>query len=103
MILEIEKSSAFLSVFSRFDERQKDARVTNNFLKFRPHSYGGPNSARIKDVASYGYEHYMTTNRRVIYAWIDGRGSAYKGSKMLYEIYRRIGTVEVEDTIAVTK
>jgi dipeptidyl-peptidase-4 len=44
----------------------------------------------------------MTTNKRVIYAWIDGRGSAYKGSKMLFEIYRNIGTVEVEDTIAVT-
>ncbi|XP_014479089.1 PREDICTED: venom dipeptidyl peptidase 4 isoform X2 [Dinoponera quadriceps] len=65
--------------------------------------YGGPNSARIVDVAKFGYEHYMTTNKRVIYAWIDGRGSAFKGSKMLFEIYRRIGTVEVEDTIAVTK
>lgn len=50
-----------------------------------------------------GYEHYLTTNSRIIYAQIDGRGSAFKGSKMLFEIYKCLGTVEVEDTIAVTK
>ncbi|KAH0946793.1 hypothetical protein HN011_002560 [Eciton burchellii] len=66
------------------------------------HVYAGPNTVRINDIAKYDYEYYMTTNKRVIYAWIDGRGSAYKGSKMLFEIYRNIGTVEVEDTIAVT-
>ena len=43
------------------------------------------------------------TNRSVIYGRIDGRGSAYKGSKMLFEIYRRLGTVEIEDQIAVTR
>ncbi|XP_012223654.1 venom dipeptidyl peptidase 4 isoform X2 [Linepithema humile] len=64
--------------------------------------YAGPNTVRITDAAKYEYEYYLTTNRRVIYAWIDGRGSAFKGSKMLFEIYRRLGTVEIEDTIAVT-
>ncbi|XP_011154777.2 venom dipeptidyl peptidase 4 isoform X1 [Harpegnathos saltator] len=65
--------------------------------------YGGPDTIRITDAARYGYEYYMTTNQRVICAWIDGRGSAFKGSKMLFEIYRHIGIVEVEDTIEVTK
>uniref|UniRef100_A0A348G603 Venom dipeptidyl peptidase 4 n=1 Tax=Odontomachus monticola TaxID=613454 RepID=A0A348G603_ODOMO len=65
--------------------------------------YGGPNSARISDSMRIGYEHYLTTNSRIIYAQIDGRGSAFKGSKMLFEIYKCLGTVEVEDTIAVTK
>ncbi|RLU22782.1 hypothetical protein DMN91_005060 [Ooceraea biroi] len=66
------------------------------------HVYAGPNTVRITDVLKVDYEYYLTTNKRIIYAWIDGRGSAYKGSKMLFEIYRSVGTVEVEDTIAVT-
>ncbi|KAG5325464.1 VDDP4 peptidase, partial [Pseudoatta argentina] len=65
--------------------------------------YGGPNTVRIVDDAKYGYEHYLTTNRSMVHAWIDGRGSAFKGSNMLFEIYRKIGTVEIEDTIAVTE
>ncbi|XP_029160277.1 venom dipeptidyl peptidase 4-like, partial [Nylanderia fulva] len=63
--------------------------------------YGGPNTARIIDSAKYEYEYYLTTNKRIIYAWVDARGSAFKGSKMLFEIYRNLGTVEIEDTIAV--
>ncbi|KAG7207518.1 hypothetical protein KM043_009149 [Ampulex compressa] len=65
--------------------------------------YSGPNTVRITDAASYGLQSYMTTNRSVIYGWIDGRGSAYKGSKMLFEIYRGMGTVEVQDQIDVTR
>ncbi|KAL6257404.1 hypothetical protein P5V15_010976 [Pogonomyrmex californicus] len=64
--------------------------------------YAGPNTVRIVDEGKFEYDHYITTNRRAIYAWIDGRGSAFKGSKMLFEIYRNMGTVEVADTIAVT-
>lgn len=30
-------------------------------------------------------------------------GSGNKGSKMLFEIYRGLGTVEIEDIIAITK
>lgn len=71
------------------------------FLKFP--SYAGPNTVRITEEATFGFEAYMVTNRSVIYGRIDGRGSAYKGSKMLFEIYRRLGTVEIEDQIAVTR
>ncbi|XP_076290465.1 venom dipeptidyl peptidase 4 [Lasioglossum baleicum] len=65
--------------------------------------YSGPNTVRITEQNIHGFESYMATNRSVIYGHIDGRGSAYKGSKMLFEIYRRIGTVEIEDQIAVTR
>lgn len=65
--------------------------------------YAGPNTVKIIDAASYGHQVYMTTNRSVIYAYIDGRGSSNKGSKMLFSIYRRLGTVEVEDQITVTR
>ncbi|XP_043288116.1 venom dipeptidyl peptidase 4-like [Venturia canescens] len=65
--------------------------------------YAGPNTAAIKDIAVHSYNFYYSTNRSVIWTVIDGRGSAYRGSEMLYEIYRRFGTVEIEDQIAVTK
>ncbi|XP_076242870.1 venom dipeptidyl peptidase 4 isoform X2 [Calliopsis andreniformis] len=78
-----------------FDERKSYPLLIN--------VYSGPNTVRITEENSYGFESYMTTNRSVIYGHIDGRGSAYKGSKMLFEIYRRLGTVEIEDQIEVTR
>ncbi|XP_014238401.1 venom dipeptidyl peptidase 4 isoform X1 [Trichogramma pretiosum] len=65
--------------------------------------YAGPNSQRINDIFSVGFETYMTTSRRVIYAWIDGRGSSNKGTEMLYAVYRRLGSAELEDQINVTR
>ncbi|CAL7943995.1 unnamed protein product [Xylocopa violacea] len=65
--------------------------------------YAGPNTIRITEEATFGFESYLVTNRSIIFGRIDGRGSAYKGSKMLFEIYRKLGTVEIEDQIAVTK
>ncbi|XP_053982596.1 venom dipeptidyl peptidase 4 [Hylaeus volcanicus] len=78
-----------------FDERKSYPLLIN--------VYSGPNTVRITEANSHGFESYMTTNRSVIYGHIDGRGSAFKGSKMLFEIYRRMGTVEIEDQIAVTR
>ena len=45
----------------------------------------------------------MSTNRHVIHAWIDGRGSSSKGTAMLYAVYRNLGSAEVEDQITVTR
>ena len=78
-----------------FDERKSYPLLIN--------VYSGPNTVRITESNTHGFESYMATNRSVIYGHIDGRGSAYKGSKMLFEIYRRIGTVEIEDQITVTR
>ncbi|XP_015435502.1 PREDICTED: venom dipeptidyl peptidase 4 [Dufourea novaeangliae] len=78
-----------------FDERNSYPLLIN--------VYAGPNTVRITESNTHGFESYMATNRSVIYGHIDGRGSAYKGSKMLFEIYRRMGTVEIEDQIAVTR
>ncbi|XP_031771202.1 venom dipeptidyl peptidase 4 [Apis florea] len=78
-----------------FDEKKRYPLLIN--------VYAGPNTVRITEEATFGFEAYMVTNRSVIYGRIDGRGSAYKGSKMLFEIYRRLGTVEIEDQIAVTR
>lgn len=65
--------------------------------------YGGPGSVRVLDSFSQSLEHYMTTNRSTICALMEGRGSGNKGSKMLFEIYRGLGSVEIEDIIDITK
>lgn len=82
--------------------------MINRLVSFQDYSsflrrYAGPNTIRITEEATYGFESYIVTNRSVIYGRIDGRGSAYKGSKMLFEIYRRLGTVEIEDQIVITR
>ena len=65
--------------------------------------YSGPDSQRINDVFSIGFETYITTSRRVIHAWIDGRGSSNKGTAMMYQVYRSLGGAEMQDQISVTK
>ncbi|KAK9306463.1 hypothetical protein QLX08_002845 [Tetragonisca angustula] len=89
------KCNVKLSLPPDFDEKKRYPLLIN--------VYAGPNTVRITDEASFGFDSYIVTNRSVIYGRIDGRGSAYKGSKMLFEIYRRLGTVEIEDQIAVTR
>lgn len=66
-------------------------------------SYGGPASNRITDAFSVGFLDYIVTSRRYIYIQIDGRGTDKKGNNLLFQIYRKLGTVEIEDQIAVTK
>ena len=46
---------------------------------------------------------HLASSRGVIYAMIDGRGTGYQGDKMLHEIYRQMGTVEIEDQIQVVQ
>nr|XP_022913597.1 venom dipeptidyl peptidase 4 [Onthophagus taurus] len=65
--------------------------------------YGGPDSTQISDRFSTGFQNYIVTNRRYIYCYIDGRGSGNKGDNLRFQIYKKMGTVEIEDQIAVTK
>lgn len=64
--------------------------------------YGGPGSQRVDYRYHIGFGHYLASSRRTIYVMIDGRGSGYQGTKRLYELYHRLGSVEIEDQIEVT-
>lgn len=46
---------------------------------------------------------YLVTNKSIIYAAIDGRGSGLMGNDMLFAGYRQLGTVEIFDQINVTR
>lgn len=65
--------------------------------------YGGPNSVRITNSFTVGYEAFVTTARDVIYAYIDGRGTGNKGKDLLFSVNNNLGDYEVKDQIFVTK
>lgn len=63
--------------------------------------YGGPNSQRIDQRFGLHLGHYFASNRRAVYVMIDGRGSGFEGTRRSFELYRRLGTVEIEDQLRV--
>jgi len=64
--------------------------------------YGGPGSQTVSQAFSVGWGEYLATSRGVIYVSIDGRGTGFQSDEYLFEVYRRLGTVEMADQIAVT-
>ena len=46
---------------------------------------------------------YLTSSENVIFAQVDGRGSGGRGTEFLHEIYRRFGTIEVQDQITAAR
>lgn len=65
--------------------------------------YGGPNSVRVTNSFSLGFKDYQVTSHKIIHCQIDGRGSGNKGKDLLFTINNKMGTVEIEDQIAVAK
>ena len=61
--------------------------------------YGGPGSQRVSERFSLGWHTYMASSRRVVYASLDGRGTASRGDLYLFQLYRQLGTLEVEDQL----
>lgn len=65
--------------------------------------YGGPDSNQVLERYKVAWETYLCLNREIVIAFIDGRGSGLKGDNMMFANYRRLGTVEIEDQINVTR
>uniref|UniRef100_T1JEK3 Venom dipeptidyl peptidase 4 n=1 Tax=Strigamia maritima TaxID=126957 RepID=T1JEK3_STRMM len=64
--------------------------------------YAGPGSQLVSERFQSGWGLYLSSQRDMIYAVIDGRGSGFQGTRVLFELYRKLGTVEVQDQITVT-
>ncbi|XP_035208378.1 inactive dipeptidyl peptidase 10-like [Stegodyphus dumicola] len=62
-----------------------------------------PGSQLVTEEFQMHWGFYLAGRRNHIYAWIDGRGSAFKGDKMMHEVYYRLGSREVEDQIEVVR
>nr|AGX25161.1 dipeptidyl peptidase [Leptinotarsa decemlineata] len=81
-------------------------KLNENSLKKYPavvNTYGGPDSNQILDAYSTALQYYMVTNREYIYILIDGRGTGRDGQNKMFQMYRKFGTVEIEDQIYVTR
>lgn len=63
--------------------------------------YGGPGSQKVDYRFNINFGHFLASSKQVVYAMIDGRGSGFQGSKRLYELYHKLGTVEIQDQIEV--
>lgn len=65
--------------------------------------YGGPDSYRVTKQFNVDWSTYLTVNKSIIYAVIDGRGSGLKGNSMLFSIYKHLGSAEIDDQVNVTR
>ncbi|XP_055942974.1 inactive dipeptidyl peptidase 10-like isoform X1 [Argiope bruennichi] len=63
--------------------------------------YGGPGSQMVTDKFSVHWGSYLASRKNFVYSWIDGRGSGNQGDKRLHEIYRKLGSTEIEDQLNV--
>ncbi|XP_056157196.1 dipeptidyl peptidase 4-like [Lampris incognitus] len=65
--------------------------------------YAGPCSQKVNYQYSVSWSTYLASTEKIIVASIDGRGSGYQGDKLMHQIYRRLGTYEVEDQITAAR
>ena len=61
--------------------------------------FGSPGSQHVTYEFSLGLETYLASSHHFVYALVDGRGTAGRGDAWLHSIYKRLGTVEVQDQI----
>ncbi|KAM7375219.1 hypothetical protein PAMA_014349 [Pampus argenteus] len=65
--------------------------------------YGGPCSQEANFRYSVSWSTYLASTENIIVASFDGRGSGYQGDGIMHEIYKRLGTYEVEDQISAAR
>lgn len=62
---------------------------------------GQPGDQFVNERWEVDWDTYLASKRNFIVARIDGRGAGFQGSQMTQQIYRRVGSVDVEDQLAV--
>jgi len=65
--------------------------------------YGGPGSQLVNQAWKVGWTDYLTSNYGVVYATIDGRGTGFQSNEYKFEVYHKLGTVEMIDQIEAAK
>lgn len=67
------------------------------------HSSSEPSSNAVLDEFRMDVNTYLSANHLIIVAAVDGRGTGGRGSRVLYADYKRLGTGDVDDQIAVAR
>ncbi|XP_040913929.1 inactive dipeptidyl peptidase 10-like [Toxotes jaculatrix] len=60
-----------------------------------------PGGQAVSDRFSLGWDSVLVSSDNVIVARLDGHGSGFQGQRILHEVHERLGTVDVQDQIAV--
>uniref|UniRef100_A0A4W5PNW6 Dipeptidyl peptidase like 10 n=1 Tax=Hucho hucho TaxID=62062 RepID=A0A4W5PNW6_9TELE len=61
---------------------------------------GGPGSQSVSDEYELGWDSVLVSCDEVIVAKLDGRGTGFRGLRVLQQVHQRLGTVDVQDQIA---
>ncbi|XP_033901188.2 inactive dipeptidyl peptidase 10-like isoform X1 [Acipenser ruthenus] len=61
---------------------------------------GAPGSQLVTDRFLLDWDSVLVSSHDVIVARFDGRGSGFKGMRVLQEVHQRLGTLEIKDQIA---
>ena len=73
--------------------------LSNDTYNYVNYSYAGPGSQKVTQQFKIDWSTYLSSSESVIVAFIDGRGTAAQGDQHLYDVYKRLGTVEVQDQL----
>ncbi|XP_053170599.1 dipeptidyl peptidase 4-like [Scomber japonicus] len=65
--------------------------------------YAGPCSQKADFIYRVSWASYLASTEKIIVASFDGRGSGFQGDAIMHEIYKRLGTYEVEDQITAAR
>lgn len=88
----------YIQVFTKSMLNSQEYTFTLRFSR-----YGGPDSQAITQDYGINWGYYLASSRGVIYAKIDGRGSARQSAEQKFAVYRNLGSAEVEDQISVAR
>ena len=61
---------------------------------------GSPGSQSVSDEFQLGWDSVLVSSEDVIVARVDGLGSGYRGQRVLHQVHKKLGTLEVQDHIA---
>jgi inactive dipeptidyl peptidase 10 len=67
------------------------------------HVYSGPGTQMVNEKWKIDWNTYLAGAKDYIVTQIDGRGSSGQGYKLMHEVYRRLGNVEVNDQLEVSE
>ena len=65
--------------------------------------YGGPGSQDVSNRWGVEWDHYLASARDFVVAHMDVRGTGFAGNSFKQAVYRRLGSVEVDDTLHVIR
>lgn len=106
--LQCLEKSLMLSFNSRVLTRfklnsQLSANKSYNSLLNLVFRYGGPDTSFVTKQWNVDWGTSLVSRYGIAVARIDGRGSSLRGVDHMFALNRRLGTVEIEDQITVTR